>query len=132
LIENYHLANSHLAGYPRDFIDELFTEDRTFADEGVTTVEEQKLPIPNNMMGVGAIAVGWGDDFYMLCNKPEYPLPFKVWGYFDLRDCELTDKQKGLETKRWEIRRLIQNIEDERLDAALAALTNAADQIPAL
>lgn len=93
-------------------------------------IEEEKLPIANNMMGLGAIAVGGGDDFYMLYNAPEYPLPFKVLGYFDLRECSLTDKQQGLETKRWEIRRLIQEVEDERLDAALAALTNAADQIP--
>lgn len=139
LVKNYDPTDRN-ASYSEDCIDEMFTEDeanqlvaylnRTHGDDGPHIIEEEKLPIANNMMGLGAIAVGGGDDFYMLYNAPEYPLPFKVLGYFDLRECSLTDKQQGLETKRWEIRRLIQEVEDERLDAALAALTNAADQIP--
>jgi hypothetical protein len=42
-------------------------------------------------MGVGALPVGGGDDFYMLSEKPEYSLPFKVWGYFNLVGCTLID-----------------------------------------
>ncbi len=40
---------------------------------------------PNNSMGVGAIPVGGGNDFYTFSEVPGYSLPFKVWGYFDLR-----------------------------------------------
>ncbi|GAJ14419.1 unnamed protein product, partial [marine sediment metagenome] len=39
----------------------------------------------NAAMGVGAIPVGGGNDFYTFSEEPGYSLPFKVWGYFDLR-----------------------------------------------
>ena len=42
----------------------------------------------NHCMGYGAYAVGGGDDFYMFDHVENYSLPFKVWGYFNLRDCE--------------------------------------------
>ena len=37
------------------------------------------------------MAVGGGDDFYILHKEPQYPLPFKVEGYFDLVGCELVN-----------------------------------------
>jgi hypothetical protein len=87
-------------GYAEDAIKELFTEDeakqlvayldREHGDQE-TTIEEQKLPIPNNCCGYSANAVGGGDDFYTLDKRPDYSLPFKVWGYFDLVGCELID-----------------------------------------
>jgi len=43
-------------------------------------------PPTNDSMGVGAIPVGGGNDFYTFSEEPRYSLPFKVWGYFDLRD----------------------------------------------
>jgi hypothetical protein len=97
LIENYEPGNVYAEGA----IDEMFTEDealllkeyldRTYTGAGVTVIEEQPLPIPNNTMGCGAIPVGDGNDFHMLDRNPEYSLPFKVWGYFDLRGCTLID-----------------------------------------
>jgi hypothetical protein len=88
--------------YSKNLIDELFAEqeaidlkeylDRVHGDAGITTIEEQKLPTPSNMMGYGAMPVGGGDDFYMLHKDPEYSLPFGVEGYFDLVDCDLMDK----------------------------------------
>lgn len=42
-------------------------------------------PPTNDSMGYGAYAVGGGNDFYMFSEVPGYSLPFKVWGYFDLR-----------------------------------------------
>jgi len=39
----------------------------------------------NDVMGVGAIPVGGGNDFYMFSEEAGYSLPFKVWGYFDLK-----------------------------------------------
>jgi hypothetical protein len=100
LIENYD-PHDDFAAYSEGFIDEMFTEDeaqplkeyldRVHGELGPTTVEEESLPVPNNMMGYGARAVGGGDDFYMLSEEPEYSLPFKVWGYFDLVGCTLID-----------------------------------------
>ena len=42
-------------------------------------------------MGFHARAVGGGDGFYMLSEDPEYSLPFKVLGYFNLVGCTLID-----------------------------------------
>jgi hypothetical protein len=99
LIENYDLAEDNR--YSVDCIDEMFTAieahalkeylDREHGDYGTTTIEEVALPIPNNLIGYGAHAVGGGDDFYMLDSEERYSLPFKVRGYFNLVGCELAD-----------------------------------------
>jgi hypothetical protein len=88
LIENYDPASDRNY-YSEDYIESLFTEeeahqleeylDREHGHEGVTTITAVDLPVPINIMSVGAIAVGGGDDFYQLCGEPEYSLPFKVW-----------------------------------------------------
>jgi hypothetical protein len=88
-------------GYAEEAIEELFTEDeakqlvayldREKHGDQETTIEEQVLPIPNNFCGCSPNGVGGGDDYYMLDQRPDYSLPFKVWGYFDLVGCELVD-----------------------------------------
>jgi hypothetical protein len=45
-------------------------------------------------IGFDAMPVGGGTDFYMFSDNDNYPLNFKVWGYFDIRDCESTSKQR--------------------------------------
>ncbi len=35
-------------------------------------------------MGCGAMGAGGGEDFYMLCEEPQWNLPFKAEGYYDL------------------------------------------------
>lgn len=45
-------------------------------------------PPDNHCMGYGAYPVGGGNDFYTFSEVPGYSLPFKVWGYFDLRHSE--------------------------------------------
>jgi hypothetical protein len=100
LIEGYNPRETGRL-YAEDAIEEMFTEteatalkaylDREHGDEGVTTIKEAKLPIGNNTMGVGAIAVGGGDDFYMLHKEPEYDLPFKAEGYYNLVGRDLID-----------------------------------------
>ena len=82
-------------------IDEAFTADearqlkeyldREHGDAGTTTIREMSLPIPCHRAGWGAIAVGGGDDFYMLFEEAAYSLPFKVEGYFNLVGLELID-----------------------------------------
>jgi hypothetical protein len=102
LIENYD-PSARYVYYPEGCIDEMFELDEAQAlkdyidqnygeNKGITTIEKAELPIANNMMGIGAAAVGGGDDFYMLDKTPNYSLPFKVLGYFDLRGCELADQ----------------------------------------
>jgi hypothetical protein len=107
LIENYEPDGF----YSEDYIDRLFTEDeasqvKQYLDqehghEGTTTITEEPLPVANNVMSVAAIAVGGGDDFYMLDKEPEYSLPFKVEGYFNLVGCELVDGSDVYHSRLW-------------------------------
>ncbi len=80
-------------------IDEMFSEEealrvKEYLDQthpGTHTILEKELPISNTVLGFGEVPVGGGTDLYMLDKTPGYSLPFKVWGYFDLRGCELVD-----------------------------------------
>lgn len=38
-----------------------------------------------NAMSISCMAVGGGDDFLMFDESEDYTLPFKVWGYYNLR-----------------------------------------------
>jgi len=97
LIHNYQPGDL----YPESYVDELFAWDeanalkeyldRDYGDAGITTIRQAVLPVPRDTMGLGAIAVGGGDDFYVLDKTENYPLPFSVWGYFNLVGCELID-----------------------------------------
>jgi hypothetical protein len=100
LIRDYEPGNRAMS-YAEGLVEELFTWDEARQlrgyleqhdrDEGETVIEEVSLPIENSWMGVGALPVGGGDDFYMLSEAPEYSLPFKVWGYFNLVGCTRID-----------------------------------------
>jgi hypothetical protein len=100
LIKDYE-PESHNALYTEELIEELFTWDearqlkdyleRHHGGEGETVIKELPLPVENRTVGYGYLAVGGGDDFYMLCEEPEYSLPFKLWGYYDLEGCTLID-----------------------------------------
>jgi hypothetical protein len=91
------LVENHVGDYyVEDYIESLFTEDearqlKTWLDlnrGGATTIAEVKVPVPHNAMGVGAIAVGGGQDFLVL---RDCSLPFKVMAYYDLRYRERFD-----------------------------------------
>jgi hypothetical protein len=95
LIENYDPSYCYVY-YAEGCIDEMFELDeaqalkdyidQNYGEAGITTIEKAELPIANNSIGVGAIPVGGPQGYYSLDNKaPEYTLPFKVEGYFDLR-----------------------------------------------
>ena len=99
LIKDYEPKESDL--YTEFLIEELFTQDearqlkdyldRHHGGEGETVIKEFPLPVDNCTMGYGCMAVGGGDGFYKLCKESKYSLPFKVWGYYDLRGCTLID-----------------------------------------
>jgi hypothetical protein len=100
-IKDYDPYDNHDVVYQEGFIEELFTSveanalkeylDREHGDAGTTTIEEVDLPAPNNMGPYRAIAVGGGDSFYRLHKEPNYSLPFKAMGYFNLVGCELAE-----------------------------------------
>jgi hypothetical protein len=99
-ILNYD-PRDELARYAEGAVDELFTLteanalkeylDREHGHEGVTTIEEQDLPIANDTIGVAGMPVGGGHDHYMLDKEPQYALWFRVNAYFNLVGCELLD-----------------------------------------
>jgi hypothetical protein len=99
LIEGYDATKKDL--YAEDAIDEMFSdaEARSFVDwlksnrgatDEDTKIVEVALPIPENRMGLGAIAVGGATDF--LDMEEDVRLGFRVSGYFDLRAHEPIDK----------------------------------------
>jgi hypothetical protein len=101
LIKDYEPERA-LAVYTESLIEELFTWDearqlkdylaRHHGREGKTVIKEEPLPV-DNMMDYGGLAVGGGDDFYMLYKEPEYSLPFKVSGYYNLVGCTVIDNR---------------------------------------
>ena len=101
-IINYLGKNS----YSESAIDELFTNreakrlvaylEKEHKDDTLKiNIDEQKLPIANNLIGYGGNAVGGMDGFYMLDKEKNYNLPFKAWGYFDLRNCKTFNMKTG-------------------------------------
>jgi hypothetical protein len=102
LIAGYDELDPTSRCYAEDALDELFDKaeadalvaylEREYGGAGETTIEEVNLPFPGNIVGYLAAAVGGGNDFYTLDEELAYTLPFRVWGYFDLRDCEPVDK----------------------------------------
>jgi hypothetical protein len=85
-------------------VEEMFTKDEAEAfqafvrakrNDATATIEPAKLPIANNIMGYGAIPTGGGPDFLMIGDRPDYDLPFKVWGFYDVRGYEFDEKAPG-------------------------------------
>jgi hypothetical protein len=98
LLPNYG-GNHH--GYDSaDALEEYLTESEaeTFSDwvltyrQTATGVEPVQFPIMlegNTILGsIGSTAVGGETGFLTISRSPDYALPFKVEGYFDIRGCE--------------------------------------------
>ena len=67
-----------------------------FKQRGNVLLKARRANSPtNDSMGVGAIPVGGGNGFYTFSEADDYSLPFKVWGYFDLRHSETALRRKG-------------------------------------
>ena len=101
LIKDYDPSSWECQQYTEGAIDDMFTEEeavqlkeyleRANGDQATTTIHEVELPIEKLEMSPGAMPAGGGCDFLMLFKRAGYPLPFEVWGYFDLRHCESLD-----------------------------------------
>jgi hypothetical protein len=100
LISNYDPSDPYQ--FAEGAIDQMFTQseasqlkeylDQHHGDVGTTFIEKAKLPIAANTMGAGSLPVGGETGYHCLHWEPEYSLPIKVEGYFDLRHCELVDE----------------------------------------
>jgi len=131
LIKGYKPRNWD-AIYVEAYIEELFTWDEArqlkayldqhHGDQGDTVIKEVTLPVENNVMGFGARAVGGGDDFYRLSEEPEYSLPFKVLGYFNLVGCTLIDNG---DTYRHRLM-IVRENDDDTIDARMETNPEAA------
>jgi hypothetical protein len=91
--------------YAEGAVNELFSRDEAEAlkawldqhhgDEGPTSIKKRDLPLNNNVMGVSGMPIGGGPDRYTLWREPNYTLPFKAEGFFDLRDHERIDRREN-------------------------------------
>lgn len=80
-------------GYAEIFVKECFTADEAAALVGYLrefyddepTVRPVELPVIENVMPFGGIPLGGGVDNLSISREPDYDLPFKVCGYFDIR-----------------------------------------------
>jgi hypothetical protein len=81
--------------YCEEAVEELFTgeEAKAFIDfvrkhyqDASARAEPFELPMMSNTIGFGGVPVGGGTDFFTINDDPEYDLPFKVGGYYDVRD----------------------------------------------
>src|SRR5262249_13204168 len=81
--------------YLRSAVEETFGEEEVavlcqwFSTwEGTTFKAEVAPAVADNLAGVGVLAVGGVDDFYMFSGPEDFPLSSQVWGYFDLEAAE--------------------------------------------
>jgi hypothetical protein len=100
VITDYDPTCDDTVVYAELALEELFTEEearpfiewaRTHRDDTTAKMEEAKLPLENNIMGIGAVPVGGGTDFLMISSVDDYDLPFEVWGFVDVRKCEFDE-----------------------------------------
>jgi len=98
-IRNYNQADADMVGYAGRALCELFTRAeaealKAYIDErhgDVTTIKRADLPIENSDAGISVGPAGGGPNCLLLYEDPEYRLPFKVEGFFDLRQHERID-----------------------------------------
>jgi hypothetical protein len=93
-----HAYDKH---YAEGAVEEYFTEDEANAfvawlkanrnGSENTTVEAKSLPIPNNIMGLGATPFGGGPSLLTTGEADDYDLPFKVAGHYDTRFYEFDE-----------------------------------------
>ena len=50
-------------------------------------IEAMTVPVPRNAVAYQTLVPGAMHDFISLCDWPNYTLPFRVSGYFDLTSC---------------------------------------------
>jgi hypothetical protein len=61
---------------------------RSWGQDAVMNATPFTLISEPNVAGVGMMAVGGDDDFYMFSDHDDWPLPCEVWGYFNLSEAQ--------------------------------------------
>lgn len=97
IIQGYSLLEESSKPYVEARVQELFTEQELqelqkyllfVHDDRNSLVEEVLLPVSDKYCGLSSIPVGGLSDHYMLSREPEYSLPFEVYGYYNVSNCE--------------------------------------------
>jgi len=100
---HFTVGSNHLDPYVASYIEEAFSKEelRQLHKYFSEYYEPDRLrarvadPPDNHVIGYGAYPVGGGTDFYGFSEADDYSLPFKVWGFFDLRHSETALRRKG-------------------------------------
>jgi len=91
--------------FTKDQIEEIRMYFENSFDDTVVETAPARLPA-HHYMGVGALAVGGGTDFHMFTQYKDYPLSFKMFGYYDIRNADLTDERLVTEVKEKVLRNM--------------------------
>jgi hypothetical protein len=104
LIEPYLRREDWDTGLAEEAIDEMLSAEEAEAlaawlrkhrpQYGEPKITEAELPIGPNTMGVSGIPLGGGQDVLLTGEAPDYDLPFKVGGYYDLRHYERIEPEE--------------------------------------
>lgn len=94
LILNYSALSKRERKNAENYINELFSEEEAallksaldLKSNGLTTIEEVKLPVPDHIQPYGALASEKGKGFSDLSSHKSYEFPFKVKGFFNINE----------------------------------------------
>ncbi len=94
MIINYSQLSESEISNAVTYLSELFTESEANQllselqknSNGLSKIEEVKLPIPDNLKPYSSLKSESGKGFYDLNSKKSYNFPFKVRGFFNISD----------------------------------------------
>ena len=95
-IQDYSQLDAKERAFPEEYVNEQFSLEeaealKKYLDRQPTTttrIEAIELPVMANVSGYKHLAAGNGNDFLALHKGKNYPLSFKVEGYFSVRFAE--------------------------------------------
>ncbi len=103
-IRNYNRLEDSNKFYAEESLQELFTERELKQlqeylllahDDREALAEEVSLPLASKSFPLSGIPVGGSSGWYDLHQEPEYSLPFKVYGFFDVRGYEVIGRSEA-------------------------------------
>ncbi len=102
-IQNYDRMEDSNKFYAEESLQELFTERELrqlqeylllVHDDREALAEEVSLPLASKSFPLSGIPVGGSSGWYQLSRESEYALPFTVYGFFDVDDCEVLGRSE--------------------------------------
>ena len=120
--------------HAEDYLKSLFTWEEVEAmreyfknDKHMHTFNCSEIcfPIPKNIIGVGSIPVGIeAEGFYEFTNEENYPLKFKVRGYYDLRRHKRIEQENKKKETWMFTNKSVEAEVDESLNAIVSWIKN--------